>query len=72
MTKPKFSYYTTVELARAATAPKLSTATRIAMLDEINRRDALEAEIAAEHSGPANHFRLNLAGRKAVAEARRS
>ncbi len=42
-TAAAFTYYTTVELARAATAPKLSTKTRIAMLDEINRRDAAEA-----------------------------
>lgn len=34
-----YSAYTTVELARAATAPHLSTEERIRMLDEIVRRE---------------------------------
>lgn len=42
MAKPQFSYYTTSELARAATAEKISTKTRIAMLDEIKRREREE------------------------------
>ncbi|MBB5040836.1 hypothetical protein [Shinella fusca] len=42
--KNLYPYYTTSELARAATAPRLSTAERIRMLDEINRRDAAEAD----------------------------
>lgn len=41
--KNLYPYYTTSELARAATAPRLSTDERIRMLDEINRRDAAEA-----------------------------
>jgi hypothetical protein len=44
--KRQFSYYTDSELVRAATALKISTKTRIAMLDEINRREA-EAEDGA-------------------------
>jgi hypothetical protein len=39
----KYPYYTTPELARAATAPRLSTDERIRMLDEIQRRDAVAA-----------------------------
>lgn len=35
-------------------------------------RDDRNSGIAAEHSGPANHFRLNLAGRRAVKAARAS
>lgn len=41
--KNLYPYYTTSELARAATAPRLSTEVRIRMLNEINRRDATEA-----------------------------
>lgn len=41
--KNLYPYHTTSELARAATAPRLSTDERIRMLDEINRRDAAEA-----------------------------
>lgn len=34
-----FSYYTTSELIRAATTPKISTKTRLQMQDEIKRRE---------------------------------
>lgn len=39
----KYPYYSTAELARAATAPRLSTDERIRMLDEIQRRDGVAA-----------------------------
>lgn len=45
MTKPKFSYYTTSELVRAATAPKISTKSRIQMQEEIARREAEETAV---------------------------
>ncbi|MEI9402324.1 hypothetical protein [Mesorhizobium argentiipisi] len=38
-----YASYTTIELARAADAPRLSTAERIRMLDEISRRERVEA-----------------------------
>ncbi|TGP34036.1 MULTISPECIES: hypothetical protein [unclassified Mesorhizobium] len=38
--KRQFAYYTDIELVRAATAPKLSTKTRMQMIDEINAREA--------------------------------
>ncbi len=39
----QFPYYSDSELARAATAPKLSTKTRLAMLEEIERRETESA-----------------------------
>lgn len=44
---PNFSYYTTSELVRAATAPKITTRSRILMQEEIARREAAEAQASA-------------------------
>lgn len=42
----RYPYYSTSELVRAATAPRLSTKERIAMLDEVSRREAEEAALS--------------------------
>lgn len=46
----RYPHYTTRELARIASAAKISTKERIAMLDEITRREAEEAAKANDAS----------------------
>ena len=57
-----YPYYTTSELVRGATAPRLSTKERIRMLDEINRREAEEAVDISEALKIAEEFMSGFEG----------